>query len=238
MPAQHIILSQRLAGPSHGARFRDRANAFLSRHKGVAAVELLIMAALFAAPLFTFSSGILGIAFVLLMLWLRRSNIRDLGLSRPASWPKTILRGVAAVAVILTVQGLVVQPLLRHLFARPPDFSRFHGMNVTQLVGWIAAGWAMSAFAEEIIRAYLISRIVELLGDARAGRLGAVAVSSLFYALNHEYQGLAGAAGVVVTCVGLGLLYLYSKRSLWPNVVCHGLNDSAGFIAIYVGALS
>jgi membrane protease YdiL (CAAX protease family) len=174
----------------------------------------------------------------MLMLWLRRSNVRDVGLSRPASWPQTVLRGVAAVTIILTVQGLVVQPLLRHLFARPPDFSRFHGMDLSQLVGWIAAGWAMSAFAEEIIRAYLISRIVELLGDTRVGRLGAVAGSSLFYALNHEYQGMAGAVGVVVTCIGLGLLYFFSKRNLWPNVVCHGLNDSVGFIAIYVGALS
>src|SRR5215216_1272251 len=91
MPAQNIIFSHRLAEPSHDAQFRDKAKAFISRHKGVAAVELLVMAALFAAPLFTFSSGVLGIIFVLLMLWLRGSNVRDLGLSRPASWPKTVL---------------------------------------------------------------------------------------------------------------------------------------------------
>lgn len=93
-------------------------------------------------------------------------------------------------------------------------------------------------FTEEIIRAYLISRIVELLGDTRVGLLGAVLGSSLFYALNHEYQGLAGAIGAVVTCIGFGLLYLFSKRNLWSNVICHGLNDSVGFIAIYFGALS
>ena len=238
MSAQNIIFSQRLAEPSHNAQFRDKAKSFISRHKGIAAVELPVMAALFAAPLFTFSSGILGIAFVLLMSWLRRSNIRDLGLSRPTSWFKTILRGVAAVTIILTVQGFVVQPLLRHLFAQPPDFSRFHSMNLSQLVGWIAAGWVMGAFIEEIIRVYLISRIVELLGDTRAGLFGAVVGSSLFYALNHDYQGFAGAIGAVVTCIGLGLLYLFSKRNLWSNVICHGLNDSVGFIAIYFGALS
>ena len=231
-------LFARAAEPSGIPQFRDKAKTFISRRKWVAVVELLIMAMLFAAPLFTFSSGILGVAFVLLMLWLRKSNVRDLGLSRPGSWLKTILRGVAAVVIILTVQGFLVQPLLRHLFPQPPNFSRFHNMNPSQLLGWIAAGWIMGAFTEEIIRAYLLYCIVELIGDTRAGWICAVLGSSLFYALNHQYQGFAGAVGVVVSCAGFGFLYLLGKRNLWSNIICHGLNDSVGFIAIYFGALS
>ena len=238
MSAQNIILLQRPSEPSHNAQFRDKAKAFIARHKGISAVELLVMAALFAAPLFTFSSGVLGLPFVLLMLWLRRANIRDLGLNRPTSWLKTMLRGVAALIIILIIQRLIVQPLLRNLFAQPPNFSRFHSMTLSQLLGWIAAGWVMGAFIEEIIRVYLIARLVELLGNSRLALLAAVFVSSLFYVLNHQYQGLAGAIGVIVTCIGLGLLYLLSKRNLWSNVICHGLNDSVVFIAIYVGAFS
>ncbi len=196
------------------------------------------MAMLLAAPLFTFSSGILGVAFVLLMLWLRKSNVRDLGLSRPGSWLKTILRGLAAVVIILTVQGFLVQPLLRHLFPQAPNFSRFHNMNPSQLLGWIAAGWAMGGFAEEIIRAYLIYRIVELLGDSRAGWIYAVLGSSLFYALNHRYQGFSGVIGVIVSCTGLGFLYLVSKLNLWSNIMCHGINDTLGLIAVFLGKLS
>jgi hypothetical protein len=238
MSEQHIILSQRLAEPSGIARFRDKAKLFISRHKGVAVIELLIMAVLFAVPLFTFSSGILGVAFVLLALWLRKSNIRDLGLSKPSSWLTTVLRAMAAVIIILTVQSLVVQPLLRNLFPQPPNFSRFHNMNSYQLLGWIAAGWAMGGFAEEIIRAYLIYRIVELLGDSRAGWICAVLGSSLFYAINHQYQGFAGAIGVIVSCIGFGFLYLVSKRNLWSNIICHGLNDTLAFIAVFLGTLS
>lgn len=238
MSAQHIILSQRLEEPSQNAQFRDKAKAFIFRHKGIAAVELVVMAALFAVPLFTFSSGVLGLPFVLLMLWLRKANIRDSGLNIPTSWSKAILRGVAALIIILIVQGLIVQPLLRNLFAQPPNFSRFHSMTLSQLLGWIAAGWAMGAFTEEIIRVYLIARLVELFGNSRFALVGAVVVSSLYYVLNHQYQGLAGAIGVVVTCIGLGLLYLFSKRNLWSNVICHGLNDSVVFVAIYFGAFS
>jgi len=135
MSEQNINLSQRLAEPSGFAPYCDKAKLFISHHKGIAVVELLIMAVLFAVPFFTFSSGILGIAFVLLMLWLRKSSIRDLGLSRPSSWLQTVLRGVAAVVIILTVQGFLVQPLLRHLFPQPPNFSRFHSMNSFQLLG-------------------------------------------------------------------------------------------------------
>ena len=237
MGARHHLFAM-ATEPSGIAQFRDKAKAFISRHKWVAAVELVIMAALFAVPLFTFSSGILGVAFVLLMLWLRKSNLRDLGLSRPSSWLKTVLQGVAAVVIILTVQGLLVQPLLRHLFPQPPNFSRFHGMNSYQLLGWIAAGWAMGGFAEEIMRAYLIYRIVELLGDSRVGWICAVLGSSLFYALNHRYQGFAGVIGVIVSCTGLGFLYLVSKRNLWSNIICHGANDTLGLIAVFVGKLS
>ena len=233
-----MILSQRRAGPSRIALFREKAKLFISRHKQVAVIELFIMATLFAVPFFTFSSGILGVAFALLMVWLRKSNLRDLGLSRPSSWLRTVLRAVTAVIIILIVQGLLVQPLLRHVFAQPPNFSRFHDMNSYQLLGWIAAGWALGGFAEEIIRAYLIYRIVELLGHSRAGWICAVLGSSLFYALNHDYQGFAGAIGVIVSCIGLGSLYLISKRNLWSNIICHGLNDTLAFIAVFLGALS
>ncbi|MCA1607234.1 MAG: CPBP family intramembrane metalloprotease, partial [Acidobacteria bacterium] len=176
--------------------------------------------------------------FVLLMLWLRKSNIRDLGLSKPSSWLTTVLRAMAAVIIILTVQSLAVQPLLRNLFPQPPNFSRFHNMNSYQLLGWIAAGWAMGGFAEEIIRAYLIYRIVELLGDSRAGWICAVLGSSLFYAINHQYQGFAGAIGVIVSCIGFGFLYLVSKRNLWSNIICHGLNDTLALTAVFLGTLS
>jgi uncharacterized protein len=206
--------------------------------KWLIGLELLIVAALFARPFFTFSSGILSLPFVLLALWLRHSSVRDLGLRRPTSWRIAIAWGLAAVAVILTVQALLVQPLLQWLFDRPPDYSRFHQMTGVRLLGWIAAGWAMGAFAEEIIRAYLIYRIVELVGPTRAGWMAAILGSSVFYALNHLYQGMAGAVGVVVSCIGLGLLYVARRRNLWSNIVCHGMNDTIAFVAIFLGKLS
>lgn len=237
MSAQNIIFSQGTTERSPASGFREQARAFIYRNRWLAFVELLIVALLFAFPFFTFSSGILGFAFVLLMLWLRKSNIQDLGLHRPSSWVKAIVAGVAAVIVILTVQALLIQPLLRHMFPQPPDFSRFHNLNTYQLVGWIAAGWAMGGFVEELIRAYLIYRIVDLVGKSGAGWTCAVLVSSLFYALNHQYQGFAGAIGVVVSCLGFGFLYLLRKRNLWSNIICHGLNDTVAFVAVFLGAV-
>lgn len=238
MSTQNTVFSQRFTKRPRTAHFSHRAKIFISRHNFVGYVELLILAVLFVVPFFTFSSGILGIAFVLLMLWLRKSNLRDLGLRRPSSWLKTVLLGVAAAIAILTIQGLLIQPLLQHMFPEPPNFSRFHNMHPYQLVGWIAAGWAMGGFVEEIIRAYLITRIVAIVGATRAGWICAVLASSLFYALNHLYQGFAGAIAVVVSCVGFGFLYLLRKRNLWSNIICHGLNDTLAFLAIFLGRLS
>jgi membrane protease YdiL (CAAX protease family) len=174
---------------------------------------------------------------VLLMLWLRQSSLRDLELTNPPSWLKTGVRAVAAVVIILTLQALLVQPLLRYFLSQPSDFSRFFNLTYWQLLGWIGAGWVMGGFVEEIIRAYLIYRIVEVIGRTRAGWICAVLGSSLFYALNHRYQGLAGAIGVVISCIGFGFLYLISKRNLCSNIICHGLNDTIAQIAIFLGAL-
>ena len=237
MSAQHIFSSQRLPESSGIAQFRERANVFLQHHKWTVVLELTVVAILFAAHLFAFSSGVLGLAFVLLMLWLRRSSVRDLGLRRPPVWSKAVWRALAALVIILSLQALLVQPLLRHLFPQPPNFSRFHGMSTAQLLAWISIGWMLAATSQEIIRAYLMCNVVRLVGDSRTGWLCAVIGSSLFYALNHDYQGLAGAIGAVISSVGFGVLYLASKRNLWPNVICHGLNDTIAFCAIYFGAI-
>lgn len=237
MSTQNIMFSQSTTEPSLSAGFREKARVFIYRNRAVAFLELLMFALLFAVPFFTFSSGILGFPFVLLMLWLRKSNIQDLGLRRPSSWFKTVVLAVGAVILILTVQALLIQPLLRHMFPQPPDFSRFHNLNPYHLVAWIAAGWVMGGFMEELIRAYLIYRIVDLVGNSRAGWICAVVVSSLFYALNHLYQGFAGAIGVVVSCVGFGFLYLLRKRNLWSNIICHGLNDTLAFIGVFLGTV-
>jgi CAAX protease family protein len=235
---QHIVFSQKLTNSSGIEQFRERATTFLRRHKWTVVLELTALAIIFAGPLFTFSSGVLGLAFVVSMLWLRSSSVRDLGLRKPPVWSKAIFRAVVALVIILSLQGLLVQPLLRYLFPQPPNFSRFHGMTPAQLLGWISIGLTLAAVSQEIIRAYLIYSIVSLVGDSRIGWLCAVIGSSLFYALNHDYQGLAGALGAVISCAGFGVLYLASKRNLWSPIICHGLNDTIAFCAIYFGAIS
>src|SRR5215207_9627176 len=66
-----VASSRRLPQSSDIAPLRERASVFLRRHKWTAVLELAVVASLFAAHVFTFSSGVLGLAFVLLMLWLR-----------------------------------------------------------------------------------------------------------------------------------------------------------------------
>jgi hypothetical protein len=69
--AAPAISHRRFAAP-----LRERASVFLRRYQWTAVLEPAVVAIRFAAPLFTFSSGVLGLAFVLLMLWLRRSSVR------------------------------------------------------------------------------------------------------------------------------------------------------------------
>ena len=68
MSTQNIIYSQRTTEASPSAGLREKARVFINRNRLIAFLELLILALLFAAPFFTFSSGILGFPFVLLRL--------------------------------------------------------------------------------------------------------------------------------------------------------------------------
>jgi membrane protease YdiL (CAAX protease family) len=63
---------------------------------------------------------------------------------------------------------------------------------------------------------------------SRAGQIGAVFISAVFFGAAHGAQGglamfMAGLLGV-----GLGLIMVF-HRSIWPAVIAHGLFDATTF---------
>ncbi|MBI4604002.1 MAG: CPBP family intramembrane metalloprotease [Planctomycetes bacterium] len=83
----------------------------------------------------------------------------------------------------------------------------------------------VAAFYEELLmRAYLVPRLVKLLGSPGE----ALAVSAILFALGHVYMGfesalLAGLFGFVY-----GFLFLLTGR-IWPLAVSHALNNLYAF---------
>ncbi|MGD0830800.1 MAG: CPBP family intramembrane glutamic endopeptidase [Terracidiphilus sp.] len=180
------------------------------------------------AMLFATGSGA-GELLLLIVLWLilRRKNdsFGRLGLWKSSPWIGWLAGLVVAVyyvvyAVVGFHTGSAHLPLTM-IFFEP---SLFH--IYTALVLGLSAG-----LCEEVVfRGYLMTR----LADAGYGWIVQVIASGALFGLAHGLygfsQGLSNGLDIVSHTALLGALfagvYLLSRRSLMPCILCHFLNDA------------
>lgn len=167
-------------------------------------------------------------------LWNRRIGWAGVGLRRPPHPAHTA--AVAAMAILLAVPTVIV-PFSNAVTGGHVDLSALGDLRESAtLWALLAQVWTLAAFGEEMaFRAYLMQRIVDLVGASRAGWVAAAALSSVLFGLAHGYQG---AAGIIATgLIGglLALLYLHSRRNLWSVIMCHGFVDTVSLSLIYFG---
>jgi len=65
----------------------------------------------------------------------------------------------------------------------------------------------------------------------------AVRLSSIGFGLVHFYEGLGGILSNAGVGLCLGTLYLFQKRSLWSNILAHGVVDTLAMVAFFLGWL-
>ena len=223
--------------PSLG--WRERAKAFLENRLVITA-ELLVAVILQTLQATRLISAALIYLFVIgwLSLWLRRSSWRQLGLSRPTSWLRTIGIGAIIGLVYQAVSILLVVPFLRQITHEPLDLSQVASVynNLPLLMLWLTVTWTLAAFGEEMVyRGYLFNRVADLLEHSRAGWIVALIGSSALFGLGHAYQGITGILETFLFgCVMAGL-YLAGRRNLWLPVVAHGVYDTFAFVLIFLG---
>jgi membrane protease YdiL (CAAX protease family) len=173
-----------------------------------------------------------------LSLWLRRSGWRQLGMSRPASWRRTVLLGIGIGIVFNAFDLAVVFPLLQHTTGEPADLSQFdsiHG-NIAVLLFWLALAWTLGAFGEEMTwRGYILNRLADLFGRRPAGWALGLLIMAVLFGFGHSYQGITGVVDNVLWGVLYGVLYLASGRNLWLPIIAHGVENSTSFILLYLG---
>jgi membrane protease YdiL (CAAX protease family) len=83
-------------------------------------------------------------------------------------------------------------------------------------------------FEELIVRAYLMTEVVQLTGSAAL----AVVVSVLVQSSYHLYYGWVGAISIAFSFLPLAIYFARWKRAL-PIVVAHGILDIYGLIRIW-----
>ena len=221
--------------------FRSRTSRFFLGSRLLAVIEILLALLIPVGGLvgvIPFSSTQFLLLFGWLMLWLRGIGWRDIGLRRPASWRWTLLMGVAIGIGYQYLSLYVVEPLLARLTGNLPDVSQFAPLigNKFFLFMSIVISWTLAAFGEELaFRGYLMNRIADLVGSSPMGWAISVTLVSALFGLVHLYQGASGMIAITLTGLLLGGLYLATGRNLWLPIIVHGVNDTLGFLLIFLG---
>jgi len=221
--------------------FRARTSNLFLGSKPIGAVELLVAILILVGGLvgiIPFSSTPFVLLFGWLMMWLRGVGWRNLGLRRPTSWRNTLLLGVAVGVGYQYFSLYVLEPLIARVTGSLPDVSQFAPLvgNTFFLFLSLIVSWTLAAFGEELVfRGYLMNRVADLVGSNRSGWLISLIVVSILFGITHLYQGTSGIIVITVTGLLLGALYLATGRNLWIPIIAHGVNDTVGFILIYLG---
>lgn len=212
---------------------RTRTSRILG-YRTISAVEVLI-AGIILVP-FTITPVLFFFGW--LSLWLRRSGWKDVGLRKPHSWSTLFLIAVPLGIGWPLFDIFIAEPWIEAMTGQKVNLSMFSGLegNLTAYMIMLAVVWTVAAFVEEMVfRAYLMNRIMDVLGGRLPGIVISLLLSSLAFAAAHSYQGVSGMIETGYVAIGLGLLYLLGGRNLWLPILVHGVYDTAGITLIYLG---
>ena len=182
----------------------------------------------------------LSVTVATAVLKLQGSSWRDIGLSRPQSWMRTLLFGlgtlVGAILVINVVTAIALN--LPGVAAEPPDVSRFNPMenNLPLLLGYLVLAWTAIAFGEEMLfRAFLTTQLTRLFHNTNANWALATLGSSILFGLAHYQEGLVGMLSNGAFGFLLCVMYLMTGRNLWVTIIAHGLLNTLRFVLVFSG---
>lgn len=205
------------------------------------AVEFAIVVALFVAD-FKHHVFFSKTPYFFLMGWIslhwRGLDWRDVGLTRPASWRRTIMIGVLCGIGMELLELFVTQPLLVRLFGRMPDLSELGEMrgNWKLLLLFVALSWTLAAFGEEMVyRGYLMHRVAGLFREPRVAWLISLVVVSFAFGLGHIDQGITGQVENMINGLLLGTIFLATGCNLWAAIIAHGVTDTIDVVLLYLG---
>lgn len=180
---------------------------------------------------------------VLFVIGLLSYRLRDqgwvaMGLSRPASWTRTIEIAIAAATLRIVLGEYVIDPLTSRIWPpaiAPAGASDIPGNMKMALLALLIV-WTFAAFGEEIAyRGYLLGRAADLGKKSPAAYLLGVVFVSILFGYGHFYKGPSGIVDSGVAGLILGIAFLTSGRNLWACILAHGLIDTFSVVAIYGG---
>lgn len=217
---------------------RDRISNVFNNNRAVISLELLVLVGLHALEVKDFPAIFFSFPLCWISLWLRKLGWRGVGLRRPSNWLCTIILGVLIGVAWQLLENWIIDPLIIKGGASIglDHWDKVRG-NIPNLIGnALIGGWMFGAFMEEmVLRGYLISRFVDLLGDNQRGLTVGILVGSILFAIGHMNLGVGAVIENFIFALVFAGLYLAARRNLWLPIIAHGVNNTLAFYFIYLG---
>lgn len=212
------------------------------------AIGIILLPVVIGTPIAAsgrFELALLFVPLAVLIAYLLRHRV-------PGIWPgedlarrkldrRSVIKGIVAGPVVVIVMSVIGGVLARTL-GWQPDASAFTAIegNTLVLLAFLVIAWTSAAFGEEIVfRGVVMENLAGILarGGMVAGRarVSGLILSSSLFGLAHAYQGGAGIVNTGLAGFLYGTLYLLSPANLWPSVIAHGVTDTIGIVALYLG---
>ena len=180
--------------------------------------------------------------FLFALFWIsfgvRERGYKVPGLTRPASWGKTILFAIGAVIVLQGGSELIVEPIAHHFWPEPEKVSVVIATapHLKEILTSLALVWTFAAFGEELgYRGYLITRAADIGNRSKLAYVIAMLYVAVLFGFGHWYKGPAGVVDSAYSGLVLGGVYLLSGRNLWAPILAHGLSDTFAVIVVSMG---
>ena len=215
-------------------RLRERIETALTRRSPLA---WFIWLAAPALCLVIPGPGVLLAAiWVLVFLWLGRLPASIVGIRQPGSWPRLIVLAPGLAAVVWVLDEFGIAPLTASLVGSERDLGHFQDLesNWTQLLAWLALGWLVGGFLEELVfRGFLIQIGVHLLGERFLWPIAIV--GSTVFGLSHLYQGIAGVISTGTVGLLFAIVFVASRRNLVLTMLVHGFVNTISLGLAFLG---
>jgi len=173
------------------------------------------------------------------LLHRRGTGWNSLGLGPFRPYHRTVAWALGLFLVLIVVVPTVTGALGNALGLPPPRMelsAQMRGNLGVYLLMLIPVGWGAAAFGEEMIyRGFIFSKLSYALGGGALGAAVALLSQSILFAAGHLYLGPRGVLNAGLVGIITGAAYLANGRALWPLIIAHGLVDSVGLTALYLG---
>jgi len=209
------------AKPNFDVRFAEKLRGW--GLVGIVAFIIVVAGVLLTPPI--------AAALGLVWLWLSRTPLREMGMTRPKSWAVTILGGLLLGIALKFVMKAVVLPL----FGADPVNHTFHYLAHNNAAALEFAAYAIygAGFSEEFFfRGYLFERLGKLFGQSTLAIVTIIIVTTGLFGLAHFAQGPFGVVNALFTGATVAIIFALT-RNLWFVMSAHAAFDLTALGIIY-----